>query len=557
MSEHIEETVTTKHIKNSLETFAKEQLTSTDKCEFTLLKSDTYIKSSADTEFSLYSDTITKEYINRDRILNEHIEFEQHHTITLKKIQKCSFLLNYTLKFDTYSAEPYLILSPSSVIPYKLYTPKQLLNLLYIELNKIKAYNEILIRVFDKEMIKSLKILIKYIYADKFKKRVKIPLFSGIVPVVTRESKLIFWYESKMDDNQVIEVEKDELLIEFKKPIFGKNGFDAFGKFIGTAYANNIEDLETQIDDDSIYIVEDSNSKRYLSKKQGFVNYSQDKISVENKIKLRKISRNAKHIASSEENSIEVTISQHDTNRDSVGEGVKLTSQSIHIEGFVGANSKLEATDLDIKGATHQDSVQFAKHAKINRHKGTLRCHKADITLLEGGEVHASSVHIETCLGGAIYAKDVTIEHVKNNLKVFASNSISIKLVSGEDNRFKIDYKDVPIVMSELHFIDEDIEDLKYRLEEATRHDITRVEPLKKEIEALRLKKKSLSSSYKKAKISIKNPLRGLNYIIFTIDSENELIFKTRDESYSPFHLEISENKITLLPVNKSLTIDS
>jgi len=556
MVELVEKTVTTKQIKNCLENFAIEQLVSKDDCEFKLLKSETHVKSSANSEYSLYSDSILKEYIDTDRLINEHIEFEQHHTITLRKIQKCTIHLKYTLKFDKYSINPYIILSPSSVFSYKLHTPKQLLNLLYKEFNKIKVYNGILIKIFDETMVKAIKILVKYIYADKFKKNVKVPLFHGIAPIVTRESKLIFWYEEKMDENQIIEVEKDELLIEFKKPIFGKNGFDCFGKIISSQYANNVEDLETEIDTQSIYILEDNNSKKYLSKKQGFVNFSQDQLSIENKIKLRKISRNAKHIASNEENNIEITISQHDTNRDSVGEGVNLTSETINIEGFVGANSNLEATNLEIKGATHQDSIQSAKFAKINRHKGKLRAHKAQITLLEGGEVHASHVEIETCLGGSIYAKNVTIAHVKSNLKVFASNSITIKLVSGEDNKFKINYKEIPIVISELKFIDNDIEDLKYLLEEALRHNNSKVEPIKKEIESLRAKHKELKFSYTKAKIDIKNSLRGLNYIIFTIDSENELLFKTEEQIYSPFYLEINDNKITLFPVNKSITLD-
>ena len=556
MAEILEKTVTTKHIKNCLENFAAENFLPLDKCEFKLLKTQTYVKSSSTDEYSLYSDNIVSEYADKDRILNEHIEFEQHHTITLRKIKKSSLHLKYLVKFDEYSTHPYLILSPNSTIPHTLHQPKELLKLLFKELNKIKAYHEIITRIFDDEMIKSLKLLVKYIYANKFTKKVKIPLFNGISPVITRESKLIYWYKDKQDDNQVVEVDKDELLIEFKKPIFGKDGFNAFGKDIDSAYANNSEDLETEIDEESVYVREDSNAKRYLAKVQGFVQFTQNKIAVNNKINLRKISRNAKNIASSEANNIEVTISQHDTNRDSVGEGVSITSESIQIEGFVGANSNLEAINLEINGATHQDSMQVAKFAKINRHKGTLRCHKAQVTLLEGGEIHATSVDIETCLGGSIYAKDVTIGHVKNNLKVFASNSITIKLVSGEDNKFAIDYKRIPIIMSNLKLIDEDIGDLKYQLEEALRHDVSKVTSIKNAIESLKTEKEALKLSYSKAKITIQNPLRGLNYVIFTIDNENEILFKTQEETYSPFYLEIHENKITLLPVNKSISLD-
>lgn len=556
MAENLEKTVTTKYIKGCLEKFAAEHLLPLAECEFKLLKTQTYLRSSITDEYTFYADDIVQEYTKKDRIVNENIEFEQHHSIVLRKITKCSLFLKYVVKFDEYNTHPYLILSPSSVIPHNLYKPKELLKLLFREINKIKAYHEIIVRVFDDEMIKSLKILVKYIYAQKFTKRVKIPLFNGVSPVITREGKLIYWYKEKQDDNQIAEVDKDELLVEFKKPIFGKDGLDAFGKNINSTYVNNGEDLETEIDEETVFIQEDSNSKRYLSKVQGFVQFTQNKLAVNNKINLRKISRNAKNIASNEDNNIEVSISQNDTNRDSVGEGVSLTSQSIRIEGFVGANSNLEAINLEINGATHQDSRQEAKFAKINRHKGTLRCHKAQVNLLEGGEIHASSVEIESCLGGSIYAKDVTIGHVKNNLKVFASNSITIKLVSGEDNKFAIDYKSIPIVMSNLNLIDEDISDLKYELKEAHRHDTSKVNSIKNSIESLKAEKKALKLSYTKAKITIKNPLHGLNYIIFTIDKENEIHFKTQEETYSPFYLEVNDNKITLLPVNKSISLD-
>ena len=556
MEETLETIITTKHVKNCLENFASMQLLPLDECEFKLSKAQTFIKSNATDSFALYSDDILNEYTQKDRILNEHIEFEQHHTITLRKINSCTIDLKYVLKFDEFSAHPYIILSPKSIIPYQLYRPKELLKLLFKELNQIKAYHKILVRIFDEEMIQTLKLLVKYIYAKKFTKKVKIPLFNGIDPVISRGSKLIYWYKEKQDDNQVVEVDKDELLVEFKKPIFGKDGLDAFGKSIDSEYASNSEDLETLIDEESVYIEENSNAKRYLSKVQGFVQYSQNKLAVDNKINLRKISRNAKNIASSEDNNIEVTIAQHDTNRDSVGEGVSITSESIHIEGFVGANSHLEAINLEIDGATHQDSMQVAKFAKINRHKGTLRCHNAQINLLEGGEIHATKVEVETCLGGSIYAKDVNIGHVKNNLKVFASNSITIKLISGEDNKFIIDYKSIPIIMSNLNFLSKDIEELKYHLEQAHRHNISKVDSIKKQIQELRDERKALKLSYEKASITIQNPLRGLNYIIFTIDSENEILFKTQEESYTPFHLEITDNKITLLPVLKSITLD-
>lgn len=238
-----------------------------------------------------------------------------------------------------------------------------------------------------------------------------------------------------------------------------------------------------------------------------------------------------------------------------MGEGVELTSETIHVEGFVGSNSILHATNLIIDGATHQSSHQNAKFAKINRHKGTLRAHQADIKLLEGGTVYATTANIESCLNGTIYAKDVHITNVKSNLKVYASHSINITLVSGENNVFNIDYKKIPILSKKLEFIDNDIEDLKYHLEEAQRHNQSKVPKIKAEIQKLKDDKNDIINSIHDATIYVEKAFRGLNTIIFTISDLKELIYKTDSKKYDKFYLQIKDETITLEPVKTSINL--
>lgn len=318
----------------------------------------------------------------------------------------------------------------------------------------------------------------------------------------------------------------------------------------------NAEDLQASIDNDSIYIEENENKKLYKSKVKGFVHFHQKQLSVNNKVKMTNISRVEDTVAKEQDNNIEVHISQNDTTKDSIGEGVELVSETIHVNGHIGANSILEAVNLQIDGATHQDSMQFARTAKINRHKGTLRCREAKIALLEGGTVHATNLEIEASLGGVIYAQNVKIGHVKSNLKVYASESISIRLVSGEDNLFKINYKEIPIIDSKIDLINEDIEELKFALEEAHRHNPSQIKETEKQIEEFKNELKNIKESALRAKISIEKPLKGLNNIIFTLDNDDEILFKTDAQSYEPFYLEVSEEKITLLPVKKSILIN-
>jgi hypothetical protein len=551
------ELIKTKHIKDALTRYASDNLIPLSECDFTIHKIDTLVKTSRTHDFEHYTKERLKEYLDRDKIINEHVEFSQIYTITAMQQETQEVDLLYSIDFGEYATHPKLILSPKSTIPYKLYKPLELLKLLYREFNKIKALHGILLKLFDESMKKALKSFIKYLYAGKFTKKVKIPLFEGIEPIISRESKVIFWFKEKEQNGMIIEVDTDEILIEYKKPLYGRNGLNAFGENIDNVYAQTSEDIDIEIDPQSIRIEENKNSKRYISTRRGYVHYDGVRLSVDNRLRLHEVSRNKNIINSEDEdNNIDIIIAQHDTTKDSIGEGVELVSESIHVEGFVGANSRLEASELEIKGATHQDSKQYARVAKINRHKGTLRCHEAEIGLLEGGVVHASKVHVESSLGGHIYAEDVTIGHAKNNLKVFASNSITIRLVSGEDNIFKINYLDVDVAKEKINYIDEEIDDLKYELEQAERFKPQNVNLIKEKIATLKEEKEKIKHSYKNATITVEQPFRGLNHIIFTIDKEHELHYKTDNKAYLPFHVEVKDNLYTLLPPAISIVIE-
>ncbi|WP_297441335.1 hypothetical protein [Sulfurimonas sp.] len=555
MSKIQTKTFITHNVTQALKQYEEENLIPSTECDFSIIKLDTYLKSNANQEYELYTKEILQKILNKDKIINENISFKQNYTIEVAAKKKQDIDLNYNINFSEYYTHPKLILYPTSKISYKNYKPIDLLKILFKEFNKIKVSHKILINIFDDEMKKTLKILVKYIYAQKFVKRVAIPLFSGIEPLIARKSELTLLFQEKEQKNELLEVEKNELLVRYQKPLFGKKGLTAFGELIDNEYSHNINDLNAVVDLNSIRIEEDENYKDYYSKVKGYIYYDGKSLRVDNKIRLNEISRNKEIIDKELHNNIEVIISQEDASRDSIKEGVDLVSETIHVDGFVGAKSRLEAVNLEVKGATHQDSKQIAKFATINRHKGTLRCHEAKISLLEGGVVHATTAIIDSCIGGEIHAQDVTINHVKNNLKVYASNSITIKLVSGEDNTFEINYQKVPVITTKIEYIEKNIEELKYKLSQAKLNNLDKVEDIKKEIQTLREDIKKIEESYKSAKISITQAFRGLNTIIFSIDSDNTIKYKTKNKAYNDFHLEITEELIILHPVEQSIPI--
>jgi len=550
------ELIKTKNIKKALKYFATTNLIPLSECDYEIIQIKTLFKNNAMQDFQYFNKEQLKLF-TAEKLINEHIEFSQIYIINAKQKATQEINLVYSINLGKHATKPKIILSPNSTIPYKLYKPEELLKLLYKEFNKIKAFHGILITLFDDSMKKALKSFIKYISTKKFTKKITIPLFDGIDPIVAKESQTIFLFQQKRNKGMIIEVQADELLIKYIKPHYGRNGFNAFGKIIDDVYTIHNERLTIEVDPKSIRIEEDENTKCYYSKVKGYVHYDGHYLAVDNRLRLQEISR-YKHILDSysEENNIDIIITQNDINEDSIGEGVELVSESIEVEGFVGAKSKLQALKLTIKGATHQTSKQYAKFASINRHKGVLRCHEANIGLLEGGVVHASKVTIESSLGGEIYAEDVTIEHVKNNLKIYASNSITIRLVSGEDNLFEINYRKIPILQQRIQYIENEIADLKSKLK--TIRDFKKdnnKENIQKEIDALKDEKKKIENSYKDASITIKEAFRGLNYIVFVIDQDHIIQYKTQNRFYEPFHLEIQNSTVTLFPPNISLPL--
>jgi len=126
------QTLKTKNIKEALNAFAQENMVEYEKCDFSIDNIDTYIKTTASEEFKLFNEDINTTYKDEDKILNEHVEFQQIYTITIKLKTKKLIKLNYSLKFDEFSTRPKIVIQPDSKIPYKKYKPKDIYTLLKI-----------------------------------------------------------------------------------------------------------------------------------------------------------------------------------------------------------------------------------------------------------------------------------------------------------------------------------------------------------------------------------------------------------------------------------------
>lgn len=544
-------TLQTKNIPLSLKEFADDHRLPLKKLDFTLLGLQSYFKTCNHESFVKFHDDYKAAYTNSEKIIQEHVRFLQLYKIKVHPKVKRNIHLVYRLEMGEFSTYPILILSPESRLPLSELKEEEMLKLLYNEFNRIKALKKMLVNLFSSAMVKDLKSFVSKIYAHGFTQEESFLLFEGIDPEIAQPSKVINHYKEKTGNEKVAEVEESELIITYVKPIYGEAGLNAFGQRITHGTTNNYAKLEYQIDSSSIKVEENKSEIRYYAKKKGFVSILNNTLSISNKIVVENLKRVEGKLTQKEENEVTVVISESDVTRDGVGEGVELVSESVHITGHMGAKSSIEAKEVTIDGATHNETYVTSRNAKINRHKGTLRCHKAEINSLEGGTIYATHVHINAALGGQVFAEHVTIKSLKHNLKVFASKSITIERILGEDNHFIIDYRKLPILQSRLQFLTEEHEELKWKYDDAKKHSLQKQESLKEELQKKEDEINAIKFSHYDAVVTIMAPINGLNIIEFAIpEKQKSLIYRTKDAgTFEPFYIQKTEDEIILNPV--------
>lgn len=549
--------VHSKNISLSLTEYAQKKNCDVKTLDFTLLGLQTYFKTSHHQSFIKFHDDYKKEYSQSINIIKDHVRFVQIYKIRIHPKEEENIKLIYRLEMGEFSTHPLLIISPDSTLPLHELKEQEMLKKLYTKINKIKAENKMIVNLFSSCMVKDLKELVHRLYKDGFNQEESILLFQGILPEIAQPSKVINHYKQKSTSEKVTEVDESELIITYEKPIYGEAGLNAMGQRISQGSSNNLAKLEYEIDNESIRTKENKNEICYYSKKRGYVSTLNNTLTISNKLVVENINRVDAKLTKNEENKVSVVVSQTDVTKDGVGEGVELVSESIHITGHMGAKSSIEAKSVVIDGATHNSAFVTAKMAKINRHKGTLRCHKAEINSLEGGTVYATNVKINAALGGQICAEHVTIKSVKHNLKIFASKSITIERILGEDNHFIIDYRKLPVLQSRLHFLSEEYDELSWKYEDAKKHSPDKLSELKEALSKKDAEIKEITLSHYNAVITIMAPIDGLNTIEFAIpEKQQTLIYRTKEsKTFEPFYIQKSDDKIILYPVGVEIEL--
>ncbi len=136
------------------------------------------------------------------------------------------------------------------------------------------------------------------------------------------------------------------------------------------------------------------------------------------------------------ESGLVLEIQAKDELSDAIDSNLILEASAINIKGNVGKNVILVAKEITIEGQIHPESYVYANKARITNHKGVCYAKEFECKYLERAKVYANSVKVEASAGSVIYAKEIALEKLKSDNKLYFSKQCLIDEVDGNGNRF-------------------------------------------------------------------------------------------------------------------------
>ncbi|MBM2778086.1 FapA family protein [Helicobacter pylori] len=136
------------------------------------------------------------------------------------------------------------------------------------------------------------------------------------------------------------------------------------------------------------------------------------------------------------ESGLVLEIQAKDELSDAIDSNLILEASVINIKGNVGKNVILVAKEITIEGQIHPESYVYANQARITNHKGVCYAKEFECKYLERAKVYANSVKVEASAGSVVYAKEIALEKLKSDNKLYFSKQCLIDEVDGNGNRF-------------------------------------------------------------------------------------------------------------------------
>lgn len=350
------------------------------------------------------------------------------------------------------------------------YLEQRLIN----EINKKKAKAGILVGIREKNMKKEIEAISSKMMVNGFlDSDMSFEVMEGVKPVPCINDDMIMHYQKKVnkEDEQgrinyarrgyILPVEKDEVIIEYIKAKEGKNGRNCRGQYIKVkepVIKNNKEISVTE----AISIKEDDDGIKYVANKQGYVKEEKGVYDIQDEMEIESVDfKNTGSIEAGVDSNVTINIRENDDFKDAIGEGMKVETSTLNVEGSVAKNAKIEAIEVTIGGQTHKTSTIKAKKAKIAVHRGTVSADEIEIDRLEGGTIIGDVVRVKNALGGEIIAREIYIDTLISNVSLITSELVDIKHSRGSNNKILVDPSQIKGLSEKINAISQKIEKAK------------------------------------------------------------------------------------------------
>lgn len=311
---------------------------------------------------------------------------------------------------------------------------------------------------FQEQLVKMLKA-----FANKQLVEANVVLAKGIEPVnaINSNTKLYF-KDKKIDENAkkldysqrgfINAVSKDELIIEFIKPIKAVNGKDLKGNIINAINSNIINEPDFKVSE-NIRMLEDDLSIKYYANINGYITFVyRDKLyDIKDSVSVQAVDfKTTGSIDAGINKDITLNVDEQDYLKDAIGANLSIEVSTLNVKGNIAQNSTVRAKIANIGGQTHSKSKIYAKKINIEVHRGYCEGEDIEINRLENGVVIGKNVRVKHALGGKIIANKVMIDTLTTNTNIEVSEMALIKECLGENNKFLVSASKSPIIVKNL-----------------------------------------------------------------------------------------------------------
>lgn len=253
----------------------------------------------------------------------------------------------------------------------------------------------------------------------------------AIRKIISKNGKIsALLHDSFLLNGGFFKVTKDEVLLEYQKPLYDSNWRNIYGILfglnseypIGITAGNGIR--INKLDDKILY----------YAKSNGYVSIVGNIMQVSDVIVIDNI--NTKNMINIQEQGIETLIVKNpNLTKEAVNAGVDLEVKNINIIGNLGA-ANLKASKISIKGQVHIKGNIVSDIAAISHLKGSLISNKAEVKVCENANIECNNLVLGNTSGSKIYVTRANIYNIQSNNTIFVQEDLLVGKMIGHNNEF-------------------------------------------------------------------------------------------------------------------------